>query len=155
MRERQYMKKDLIAQVQIAGQAEARLSLLFRQSLSVKAKLHPTDMECLEVIINGKEVTPGYLSRETGLTTGAMTAALDRLERNKLIERARSAEDRRNVIVRPLTRNLGAIYALYQPFVAKATEVLESYSDEELLIIERHYTAMAAIYEAQIQANRK
>lgn len=45
-------------------------------------------------------LTPTELSRATRLTTGAMTSRIDRLERDGLVERVRSPDDRRSVIVR-------------------------------------------------------
>lgn len=149
------MKKDqLIKQVQSAGQHETRVSLLFRHHLAAKAKLHPTDMECLEIIIDTGQTTPGILSRETGLSSGAMTAALDRLEHRNFIERKRSAQDRRSVAIEPIIRNVHEVYALYMPFVADATALLEQYSEEELQFIEHHYRAMATIYETQIKGGK-
>ena len=105
------MKKDhLIALVQVSGKDEARLSLLFRHGLADKAKLHPTDLECLDIILGDEQVTPGFLARQTGLTTGAMTAVLGRLERNKLITRKRASDDRRKVIVEPVWDNMGDFF---------------------------------------------
>ncbi len=142
------MKKDhLITQVQKAGQNEARESLLFRHHLASKAKLHPTDLECLEMIIAYKQTTPGQLSQATGLSTGAMTAALGRLEKKKLITRKHSSKDRRKVIVEPILKHIQPIFGLYQPFVASASQLLEQYTPEQLETIYEHYRAMAAIYE--------
>lgn len=122
------MKKDqLIKQVQSAGQHETRVSLLFRHHLAAKAKLHPTDMECLEMIVNAEQATPGALSQETGLSSGAMTAALDRLEKRNFIVRKRSTSDRRSVVVEPVLENVHEIYALYMPFVINATALLGQY----------------------------
>ena len=148
----QAMKKDtLITQIQSAGRDESRLSLLFRHHVAAKANLHPTDLECREIIISRRQITPGTLSRETGLSTGATTAMLKRLERNKLIQRTHSTHDRRNVFVGPILKNIEEIFALYEPFVADATTLLDRYSVHELEIIHSHYRAMAEIYETQIK----
>lgn len=147
-------KDDLIALVQTSGKDEARLSLLFRHGLAGKAKLHPTDLECLDIIMGGEQVTPGFLARQTGLTTGAMTAALGRLEKNKLITRRRASADRRKVIVAPVLKNMDEIFKLYRPFVQRATKLIEQYSIAELQVINRHYRAMAAIYEEEIRYNQ-
>lgn len=144
-------KEQFIAQVQSAGKDEARLSLLFHNYLATKVKLHPTDMECLEIIIDARQITPGELSHITGLSTGAMTAALNRLERRNFIVRARSTTDRRNVFIQPVMEHAQATFALYLPFVSQANTLLESYSTEELRFIHNHYRAMAAIYEAQLK----
>jgi DNA-binding MarR family transcriptional regulator len=146
-------KDDLITQVQAAGQDESRLSLLFRHHLAVKAQLPSTDLECLEMIITNNRMTPGILSRETGLSTGAMTAALDRLERHNFIKRVRSTEDRRKVFVEPILQNAQEIFDLYKPFVTEATHLLRSYSIDELEIIRKHYRAMAVIYETQMKSD--
>lgn len=146
------MEKDqLIKQVQSAGQHETRVSLLFRHRLAAKVDLHPTDMECLEIINDRKQITPGELSALTGLSTGAMTAALKRLEHRDFITRTHSNEDRRKVFVTPVAENMPGVYALYMPFVADATALLSQYSADELKLIAHHYSAMAAIYEMQLK----
>lgn len=141
----------LILGVQAAGQNEARLSLLFRHHIAYKAGLHPTDMECLELVLGNGQVTPGFLSDNTGLSTGAMTAVLDRLEAKSLISRTRSKVDRRKVLITPVMENINTITSLYLPFVASANKLLEQYTAEQLQIIRQHYEAMAAIYEEQIK----
>jgi DNA-binding MarR family transcriptional regulator len=146
------MKKDAITQIQTAGQNEARLSLLFRHHLTARANLHPTDLECLDLIIDSRSTTPGALSRSTGLSTGAMTAALDRLEARGMIQRTRSDSDRRSIIIEPLLQQAQSVLSLYSPFVTDATALLDRYSITELQLIRQHYQAMARIYETHIKS---
>jgi DNA-binding transcriptional ArsR family regulator len=76
-----------------------RLTLVFSEQMASQLGVSPTDLECLNLVGAGGEVTAGALATRTGLTTGAITGAIDRLERAGLVERHRDDTDRRKVIV--------------------------------------------------------
>ena len=60
--------------------------------------LNPTDHKCLGLLVDaGRPVTPGELAALTGLTTGAVTGVVDRLEAAGFVRRTRDPEDRRKV----------------------------------------------------------
>lgn len=63
--------------------------------------LVPTDLVCMCLLQLNGSVTPGWLAEMTGLTTGAVTGMIDRLERAGYVRREPDPEDRRRVIVRP------------------------------------------------------
>src|SRR6266508_3428820 len=52
-----------------------------RCSTAARLGLHPTDLTCLDLLGSRGPMTPGHLAAETSLTPGAITAAVDRLER--------------------------------------------------------------------------
>ena len=62
----------------------------FRNSMSERAGLNVSDMECLRLLFQKGIATPSELARHTGLTSGATTAMLDRLEKAGFIERRKS-----------------------------------------------------------------
>jgi DNA-binding transcriptional ArsR family regulator len=76
-----------------------RLTLVFSEQMAAQLGVSSTDLECLNLVGAGGEVTAGALATRTGLTTGAITGAIDRLERAGLVERRRDDTDRRKVIV--------------------------------------------------------
>lgn len=143
-------REALLNQLRIAGKQEARLSLLFRNQLALKAGLPPTDMECIDILLEQENVTPGDLSKQTGISSGAMTAALARLEKKNMVIREHSKHDRRKVIVKPVMENIVPLFSLYESFVRKADMLLADYSDEELAVILRHYKQMSRIYESEL-----
>src|SRR5580704_16132559 len=57
-----------------------------------------TDRKCLDLLSRGP-VTAGELARFTGLTTGAVTGIIDRLEKAGYAERINDPNDRRRVLV--------------------------------------------------------
>ena len=68
---------------------------LFRNAMNEWAGLNATDMECLRLLFLKGIATPSELARHTGLTSGATTTMLDRLEKAGLIERQPNPNDRR------------------------------------------------------------
>ena len=85
--------------------------------------INATDLRCLRLLQHGKSRTAGRLAREGGLTTGATTAVLDRLERAGLARRTRDSVDRRRVIVHiaPVApQRLHALDTVYRSRIRKA-----------------------------------
>ncbi|MFF7858156.1 MarR family transcriptional regulator [Streptomyces sp. NPDC007904] len=73
---------------------------LFNQALADHLGLHPTDLQCLNLLtLEGGPVTTGRIAELTGLTTGSATRLVDRLERAGYVVRQRDAADRRRVLV--------------------------------------------------------
>src|SRR3954471_10663953 len=82
--------------------------------------LNRTDTRCLDIIERLDGVSAGRLASEAGLSTGAVTTVLDRLERAGYARRVPDAGDRRLVLVEltPATRR--ELQELYAP-LADAT----------------------------------
>ena len=76
------------------------LSVLFSQTVAESVGLNPTDLEALAILQREGPVPAGRLAELTGLTTGAVTGVLDRLERKCYVRREADPADRRRVIVR-------------------------------------------------------
>jgi DNA-binding MarR family transcriptional regulator len=85
------------------GRELSTTSIFFHQAIAGKLGLNVTDTRCFELMSRYSQgpLTAGDLARATGLTTGAVTGILDRLEKAGLVERYRNAIDRRKVFVRP------------------------------------------------------
>jgi DNA-binding MarR family transcriptional regulator len=77
----------------------------------------------------------GEIARHTGLTSGAVTGLIDRLERLGLVERAADPADRRKVVVRVREDRIGPIAALYAPLEKAMQALLAGYSKEELKVL--------------------
>src|SRR5215472_7838801 len=85
------------------GRNASTRTVFLHQAIAQQVGLNATDTKAIDLILRGPSdgVTAGWLSEQTGLTTGAVTHILDRLERREFIERVRDTEDRRRVFVRP------------------------------------------------------
>jgi DNA-binding MarR family transcriptional regulator len=90
-------KKDLIAELisefRIAGNQDSAFDNLAADHLG----LNRTDLHCINIIENSGGLTAGQLAAEAGLTSGAVTGVIDRLERAGYARRVPDPADRRRV----------------------------------------------------------
>ena len=101
-----------------------------------------TDGRCLDILDQHGRMTAGELAREARLTTGAITAVVDRLERAGYARRVPDPADRRRVLVEVTERARELAYELFGPLAQASGPLLEDYSDEQLrLLIEFHRIA--------------
>jgi len=109
------------------------------------------DLRCLNLLEFGP-VSPKRIASQLGLTTGAVTALVDRLERNALVQRSRDLDDRRSVIVAatPLVfQKLGPIYRAYADALIAITS---AYAEKEKHDACRHLNDARQACEAAIVA---
>ncbi len=128
-------ERDLERQVLAAARDNGISAILFRNALARRLGLNSTDAHCLSMLGIKGISTPTELARYTGLTTGATTAMLDRLEKAGYVRRKPNPEDRRGVLVE-IDETWGQTAAPLVSGVQQAhAELIESYSDEELQTI--------------------
>jgi DNA-binding MarR family transcriptional regulator len=96
---------------------------LFDERVSEFLGINRTDGRCLDIIGRHGKVSAGQLSIEAGLTTGAVTAVIDRLEASGYVQRVRDPVDRRKVWVEctphtnELTEIIFGVYDLIGPIM--------------------------------------
>jgi DNA-binding MarR family transcriptional regulator len=93
-----------------------------------------TAMRCMEVLDRTGQLTAGDIARQTGLTSGAATALLDRLERAGYLRRLRDPADRRRILVELTEKARAATREVYGPLAQAVTE-FERYTDAELELL--------------------
>ncbi|CAL9336050.1 hypothetical protein SUDANB6_00169 [Streptomyces sp. enrichment culture] len=105
--------------------------------------LHPTDVQALAAILDAEEpMTPGRLRERLGLTSGAVTACVDRLERAGHIRRVRESTDRRVVHLHYADGARAAARSHFRP-LAEATEAARSrFTEDELSVVVRFLAAL-------------
>ncbi len=97
--------------------------------------INRTDLRCMDIVDQRGRVTAGELAREAGLTTGAVTAVVDRMETAGLLQRTYDANDRRKVWIEltPDAQRLGE--EVYGPLDQAGQMHLASLGDEQVLTI--------------------
>lgn len=111
-------------------------SVIVSQTVAARFGLNTTDLECLDLIQLEGEVSAGQLAAATGLTSGAVTALIDRLERAGYVERLDDPADRRRVLVRIRSGSIGEIAKVYEPMQKRMFALWSKYSAGELAVIE-------------------
>jgi len=115
-------------------------AVLFNQHLADKLGLNATDYQVLNLLDLHGSAKPGELSRLTGMTTGGVTMALDRLEKAGFVRRERNPNDRRSVIVRPVPAKMRKVFELYRPINAGMEQLMSSYGLEELATVAEFFS---------------
>lgn len=109
--------------------------------------LHPTDLQALMAVMDaerrGDPLTPGRLAEQLGLSSGATTAAVDRLERAGHLRRSRESSDRRVVHLRYGEAGQELAMRFFRPLAERTDEVMAGYTDADLATIHRFLTAMS------------
>ena len=82
-------------------------------------------------------MTAGRLAEVTGLTTGAITGVVDRLEKAGLVRRERDEDDRRKVFIAIVPENVARIGKFYEQLQRDDAGLLDSYTDAELQLLLR------------------
>ncbi|WP_342085025.1 MarR family transcriptional regulator [Dyadobacter sp. OTU695] len=134
------MEDDLVTKVRRLSQHYAYSALQMHETVGRRAGLSGTDHKYLGFLLQKGQMTAGELSSLTGLTTGAVTGLIDRFEKKNLVKRQFAENDRRKVLVEPVTENIMALLEpLYKEFRNKSEALIASFSDEEMKVIESYF----------------
>jgi DNA-binding MarR family transcriptional regulator len=112
-------------------------TIMFHQAVADVLGLHITDHKCLDLLHRFGAMPAGRLGELTGLTTGAVTGIIDRLEQAGYARRANDPKDRRRTIVEP-TRNRKLerkIEMIFMPLHERMHKLLSFYADNELAFL--------------------
>lgn len=143
-------RQDLIAALNRAAREASGVGNLFASAVAARLGVNPTDVECLGVIESGDSIAAGDLARATGLTTGAVTGIIDRLEKAGLARRVRDTDDRRKVYVRMTAAGRARAAALYAPMGRAIDALAAKYSAAEIALLTRYFDESRAVILAAI-----
>ena len=110
--------------------------------------INRTDARCIDVLDEHGRMTAGELAARTGLTSGAITGVLDRLERAGYVQRTRDGADRRRVHVEPTEKTRAAAREYYGPLAELSAPALAEVNDAELAAFVRFLRAANDITSA-------
>jgi len=144
-------RQDLLRRLWDLGRQQSTQTVFLHQALAQQAGLNATDTKCVDLIVMHPEgVTPGWIADRSGLTTGAVTHIIDRLERRGIVERQRDTEDRRKVLVRVRLESLAPLAPEYERIGHAFTRVLDDYTDDEIRLITRYSEDVARVSTAEL-----
>lgn len=125
-------RRELIAALMRAMRETSAQGGPFSHAVASRVGIASSDLECLDIVLLSGRATPGELAKSTGLTTGAITGVLDRLEKAGFVQRQRDATDRRKVWVTALPAAEGDIGPLFQSLARAMDAILSDYDKATL-----------------------
>ena len=128
-------KGALILEVMNEIRRQQGVSDTLEQVACERMGINRTDARCVDFIDRAGRISAGELAEQSGLTTGSVTALLDRMERDGYVRRVPDEHDRRRVMVE-LTERVHALTAeVYDPVKAEGLALLEGYTPKELTLL--------------------
>ena len=130
----------LLQELEHAMRRSSAQGVIFGQTVATSVGISGSDLECLDFLILEGRVTAGRLAEVTGLTTGAITGVVDRLEKARLVRRERDASDRRKVFIAIVPENIAKVGRFYEHMQRSMLKLWDGYSDAELQLLLRFAT---------------
>ncbi|MEV4612599.1 MarR family transcriptional regulator [Kitasatospora sp. NPDC049258] len=144
------------AQAHAAMDQMIALSHIGQQDMAQRLGLNITDLTCLGHIIGAGDqpITAGDLATRAGLTTGAVTGVINRLERAGFAHRQPDPTDRRRVRIVPDASASVRVYELYEPFYLRLGEQFADYSPDEIAVLADWFTRTTALMRTRLDEIR-
>jgi predicted transcriptional regulator len=121
----------------LLGREFSTAVVVFHEAIGRLLGLSAVERKCIDVLRRLGPVTAGTIGEHTGLTTGAVTGLMDRLEKAGYVRRERDPHDRRKVLVQlvPNERMDAVLAAAFGPFGDDMVKIAARYSGPELRVI--------------------
>jgi DNA-binding MarR family transcriptional regulator len=123
--------------------------VLFHEALGARMGLSAVDQRALALITREAPVTASRLARLTGLTPGAITGLVDRLERAGHVRRSPDPGDRRRVLIAPAPRPPSATGDAFEALGRDMAAVMKRYDERELAVIADYVRNTVEVLEHQ------
>lgn len=149
-------KNELMDSMRDAGRNLSGVTVQFHHLVSEKIGLSGGDHKYLDILLQHGPMTAGKMSELSGLTTGAITAVIDRLERQNYIKRERDPDDRRKVIVVP-NRELAMeqLGPIFKTLLEHMAIINSKFSLEELKTINTYLESSIEVFTKMIDGLKK
>jgi DNA-binding MarR family transcriptional regulator len=118
-------------------------SIFFNARAAERVGLGLTDMQLLHLLQLHGPSTPGRLAQGSGLSSGGVTVALDRLAAAGYVRREPNPQDRRSLLVTLLPGRLGRLQAMYKEVEAETRRTLGTLSQADLEAVIRFFRVLA------------
>ncbi|MCD2424065.1 MarR family transcriptional regulator [Niabella pedocola] len=130
------------------GREISDVTIRMHEAIARSAGLTGVDHKYLSLILRQGPLTAGALSNLTGLTTGAVTAMIDRLEQQKLVSRELDKTDRRKVLIVANKTKAGKLFELSNHRLkAEVEKLISTYNKKEVQLIAGYLRASIDIMQ--------
>lgn len=134
----QLSRKELVSAIVEQARRGSTRSVLLHAVVAERLGLNPSDHKCADLLLSESGVsTPGRLAELTGLSSGAITGVLDRLERAGFVVREADPHDRRRTWVRLTPDRMPNMKRIFSPLMEGMEKLCAKYTSAELQLILR------------------
>lgn len=125
---------ELFEELSEAMQRAGTLTVLHTNAVAHRIGLSATEFESMDIISRNQPITAGQLAVHCGLTTGAVTGILDRLEKGGFVRRERDSADRRRIFIIPIENKARSkkVREFYRPMTEAFECFVEDYPEDKV-----------------------
>ncbi|WP_231620868.1 MarR family winged helix-turn-helix transcriptional regulator [Carnobacterium maltaromaticum] len=135
--------------------AIASRSILYQQSVIKRLNISGNDFISIDLLNELGPMTAGELSKKTGLSTGTITALIDRLEKIGYARREKDPKDRRRVIIVPTYEEKDEIKTSYESLNERMLQLAANYSDDECQLINDFLGQAIDVLDHELQTDQQ
>jgi DNA-binding MarR family transcriptional regulator len=131
-------REELLRELEVENRRSTMEGMFFLQAVAQRSGMNLTDLQCITILTLTGPTTAGRLAEEMGLTTGAVTGLVNRMERAGYVRREKDPNDGRRVVIRPVLEELERAGAGFfgSGSQEKTLEALISgYDDRDLAVV--------------------
>lgn len=149
-------RKELLEQLayQLGRELSAR-TVMFHGAIAEKMGLSVTEHKALDLLSRQGPITAGQLAEVTGLTTGAITGMVDRLEKAGFVRRVPDPNDRRKIRIEAVIEKYEVVGGIFASLGQAMNELLQTYNDKELKIIHDFMSRLPEVMEKETKKLRQ
>ena len=125
----------------------------FERGLGDELTVNPTDLTAMQHLIVAGSLTPTALAQRLGLSSGAVTTVIDRLESLGHVHRTPNPDDRRGTIVVPEPASVGRAMSRILPMVTEVDRAISDFDADEQAVITRYLTRVVEAYRGHSVAS--
>ena len=129
---RENRRFELLSQVGELARLNQGATNLFDERIGDFFGINNTDGRCLDIISQHGRLSAGQLANQSGLTTGAVTAVIDRLEAAGYVRRNRDPLDRRKIWIEPTDHTVKLVEIIFGVYDLIGPLMMRHFSDAQL-----------------------
>jgi DNA-binding MarR family transcriptional regulator len=147
-------RSTLLGKLWDLGRRMSTQTVFLHEAIAQTVGLNATDTKCIDLMLRAPEgmLTAGQIAELSGLTSGAVTHILNRLEKRGFIERLRDEHDRRKVFVRVCEESLVPLKPRYEAIGHRFMSLVEQYGERELRVICEYMEKITEVSERELAA---
>lgn len=131
-----------------------RRVVLYQHKIAEQLDVYNHEWNTIDMLSETGPITAGELGRRVGLTTGSVTALVDRLERAGYVKRERHPKDRRSIMIVPQYEDKSEVQHVYETLNQHMTELTNQYTAEQMETIQSFLKATTAILDNEIERKK-
>jgi DNA-binding MarR family transcriptional regulator len=152
----QSTRKQLVGAIIDQARKSSTRAVLLHAVIAERLGLNPSDHKCADLLLSQSGVcTPGRMAELTGLSTGAITGVLDRLEHAGFVVREADPHDRRRTLVRLTPERVPNMQRIFAPLSDAMERLCGRYNTEQLSLVLKFMAEAEEVAAAAAEEVRK